>query len=74
MKVGDEILFVNNVDITRMTRLEAWNFMKKLNDGSQVVVVRQKLETGAGSKQQHREIPIVKTELVADNNPVEKTH
>merc|ERR1719264_2232646 len=75
LKVGDEILFVNNVDITRMTRLEAWNFMKKLNDGSQVVVVRQMLETGAGSKQgQHREIPIVKTELVGDNNPEEKTH
>ena len=73
--MGDEILFVNNVDITRMTRLEAWNFMKKLNDGSQVVVVRQKLETGAGTKQgQHRDIPIVKTELVGDNNPEEKTH
>ena len=27
---------MNNVDVTRMTRLEAWNFMKKLNDGSQV--------------------------------------
>ena len=58
-----------------MTRLEAWNFMKKLNDGSQVVVVRQKLDPGLG-KPGHREIPIVKTELVADNhsNPQEKTH
>ena len=72
--MGDEILFVNNVDITRMTRLEAWNFMKKLNDGSQVVVVRQKLETGSKQGQSHREIPIVKTELVGDNNPEEKTH
>ena len=36
LRVGDEILSVNNVDVTRMTRLEAWNFMKKLNDGSQV--------------------------------------
>lgn len=56
-----------------MTRLEAWNFMKKLNDGSQVVVVRQKLDPGL-CKAGHREIPIVKTELVADNNPQEKTH
>ena len=63
-------MFVNNVDITRMTRLEAWNFMKKLNDGSQVVVVRQKLETVG----KPGVIPVVKTELVADNNPEEKTH
>jgi len=75
LKVGDEILFVNNVDITRMTRLEAWNFMKKLNDGSQVVVVRQKLETVGSGKPGHRsDIPIVKTELVSENNPEEKTH
>ena len=57
-----------------MTRLEAWNFMKKLNDGSQVVVVRQKLETGSKQAGQHREIPVVKTELVGENNPEEKTH
>ena len=74
LKVGDEILFVNNVDITRMTRLEAWNFMKKLNDGSQVVVVRQKLDPSTKSVSGHRDIPIVKTELVGDTNPQEKTH
>merc|ERR1712123_497353 len=72
LRVGDEMLSVNNVDVTRMTRLEAWNFMKKLNDGSQVVVVRQKLDPA--SKSIHREIPIVKTELVGDSNPEEKTH
>merc|ERR1719384_2643139 len=74
LKVGDEILFVNNVDITRMTRLGAWNFMRKLNDGSQVVVVRQKLDPSAKTVSGHRDIPIVKTELVGDTNPEEKTH
>ena len=37
LKVGDEILMVNNTDCSKMSRIEAWNFMKKLNDGSQVV-------------------------------------
>jgi len=63
LRVGDEILSVNNVDVTRMTRLEAWNFMKKLNDGSQVVVVRQKLEPHL---KPGREVPVVKTELVGE--------
>merc|ERR1719422_2487687 len=73
LRVGDEILSVNNVDVTRMTRLEAWNFMKKLNDGSQVVVVRQKLEPHL---KPGREVPVVKTELVGEETvlPEEKTH
>lgn len=46
LKVGDEILSVNNTDCTRMTRLEAWNFMKKLSDGYASLIVRQKLDHG----------------------------
>ena len=44
LKVGDEILTVNNTDCSKMSRIEAWNFMKKLNDGTATLVVRQKLE------------------------------
>eukprot|EP00096_Caligus_rogercresseyi_P011894 TRINITY_DN482_c0_g3_i1.p1 TRINITY_DN482_c0_g3~~TRINITY_DN482_c0_g3_i1.p1 ORF type:complete len:855 (-),score=313.98 TRINITY_DN482_c0_g3_i1:70-2634(-) len=43
LKVGDEILSVNSTDCTRMSRIEAWNFMKKLSDGTASIVVRQKL-------------------------------
>ena len=34
---------VNNNDCTRMSRIEAWNFMKKLSDGSATLIVRQKI-------------------------------
>lgn len=43
LKVGDEILSVNNADCTRMSRIEAWNFMKKLSEGTASIIVRQKL-------------------------------
>ena len=36
-----------------MSRIEAWNFMKKLNDGTATIVIRQKLtdpETGNSGK------------------------
>jgi len=33
LRVGDEILSVNSADCGRMSRIEAWNFMKKLSDG-----------------------------------------
>ncbi len=45
LKVGDEILAVNSTDCTRMSRIEAWNFMKKLSDGTASIIVRQKLMT-----------------------------
>ena len=50
LKVGDEILSVNNTDCTRMTRLEAWNFMKKLADGYASLMVRQKLDNSIWSR------------------------
>lgn len=43
LKVGDEIVMVNNTDCSRMSRIEAWNFMKKLNDGTATLVIKQKL-------------------------------
>ena len=50
LKVGDEILTVNNTDCSKMSRIEAWNFMKKLNDGTATLVVRQKLDNAENSK------------------------
>lgn len=44
LKVGDEIISVNSTDCTRMSRIEAWNFMKKLSDGTANLVVRHKIE------------------------------
>ena len=43
LKVGDEIRSVNSVDVTMMARIEAWNFLKKLPDGTVTLVIRQKL-------------------------------
>merc|ERR1719264_2103366 len=43
LKVGDEIIAVNSTDCTRMSRIEAWNFMKKLSDGTANLFVRQKI-------------------------------
>ena len=43
LRVGDEILMVNNTDCSKMSRIEAWNFMKKLNDGTATLVIRQKV-------------------------------
>ncbi|CAG0904333.1 unnamed protein product [Darwinula stevensoni] len=44
MKVGDEILSVNGNPLVHMSRIEAWNFLKRLTDGDVSLVVRKKLE------------------------------
>lgn len=33
LMTGDEILFVNEINFTNLTRIEAWNLMKKIPDG-----------------------------------------
>lgn len=30
---ADEIIFVNEINFTTLTRIEAWNLMKKIPDG-----------------------------------------
>lgn len=38
---GDELLSLNGVDVTSMSRTEAWNMMKRLSDGQVVLNVRR---------------------------------
>ncbi len=59
LKVGDEILAVNSADCTRMSRIEAWNFMKKLSDGTASLIVRQKLP------QQQQQQPAAESDAAA---------
>lgn len=40
LKAGDLLLEVNGNDVTRMSRIEAWSFMKKLHDGEVNLLVR----------------------------------
>ena len=47
LSVGDEIISVNNTNLTFMSRFDAWNFMKKLKCGPTNVVIRHKLDTPA---------------------------
>ena len=50
LRVGDEIVMVNNTDCSKMSRIEAWNFMKKLKDGTATLVIRQKVTAEDNSK------------------------
>lgn len=52
LKVGDELVSVNTVDVTGMARIEAWNFLKKLPDGTVSLVLRQKLEDSASKSEE----------------------
>ena len=45
LQVGDQIITVNDFDVTTMSRIEAWNLMKKLPDGLVTLVIRQSLDT-----------------------------
>lgn len=40
---GDELLFVNNHPMEKMTKSDAWNFLKQLPDGLVLMVVRRKM-------------------------------
>ncbi|KAK4327584.1 hypothetical protein Pmani_001941 [Petrolisthes manimaculis] len=52
LKVGDELVSVNAVDVTRMARIEAWNFLKKLPDGTVSLILRQKLDDAAAKSEE----------------------
>lgn len=41
LAAGDELISLNGVDVTSMSRTEAWNMMKRLSDGQVVLNIRQ---------------------------------
>ncbi|KAK4016958.1 hypothetical protein OUZ56_031918 [Daphnia magna] len=43
LRVGDQIISVNDCDVRSMSRIEAWNLMKKLPDGAVSLIVRQQI-------------------------------
>jgi len=47
LRVGDQIISVNGCDVTSMSRIEAWNLMKKLPDGAVSLVIRQQLPSAS---------------------------
>ncbi|XP_063980747.1 uncharacterized protein LOC135164396 isoform X1 [Diachasmimorpha longicaudata] len=40
LTAGDQLLEVNGIDVTRLSRIEAWSLMKKLQDGEVNLLVR----------------------------------
>lgn len=45
LSAGDELLSLNALDVTTMSRTEAWNVMKRLADGQVKLTVRRLLIT-----------------------------
>jgi C-terminal processing protease CtpA/Prc len=43
LRVGDQIISVNDCDVRSMSRIEAWNLMKKLPDGAVSLIIRQQI-------------------------------
>ncbi|XP_046398029.1 serine/arginine repetitive matrix protein 2-like isoform X2 [Ischnura elegans] len=43
LHVGDELLVVNGIDVTPLSRIEAWGIMKKLPDGMVSLTIRRKI-------------------------------
>ncbi|KAG8223423.1 hypothetical protein J437_LFUL003696 [Ladona fulva] len=43
LNVGDELLVVNGVDVTPLSRIEAWGIMKRLPDGLVLLTIRRKI-------------------------------
>lgn len=42
LMTGDEIIFVNEINFTNLTRIEAWNLMKKIPDGTVKIQIYRK--------------------------------
>ncbi|EEB10480.1 conserved hypothetical protein [Pediculus humanus corporis] len=44
LKAGDELLNINGMDVSIMSRIEAWKLMKQLPDGNVTITVRHEVE------------------------------
>lgn len=44
LMAGDELVSLNNVDVTTMSRTEAWSLMKRLEPGQVVLNIRRSLK------------------------------
>ena len=43
LRIGDEIIMVNGMDCTKLSRVEVWNFMKKLDQGATNFWIRRRI-------------------------------
>lgn len=42
LEAGDELVSLNGIDVSVMSRTEAWNMMKRLSDGQIVLKIRKR--------------------------------